>query len=137
MKQDYVEESLTQHIIIPHLMPECKNFREKSVIFFGRIFEKNHQWPSLQGKKKEFRGKAAVFLDICFRICYNTLVSERTITTEKQQEEFSAMEGDSDDCHTAQCKLNQRYGSISTPKSGLGVFFCAHFRGRGEVIGRA
>ena len=37
------------------------------------------------------------------------------------------MEGDSDDCNTTQLGLNRQYGGISTPKKGLGVFFCTHF----------
>jgi hypothetical protein len=47
------------------------------------------------------------------------------------------MEGDSDDCNTTQLGLNKRYGGISTPKEGMGVFFCAHFRETKGVIGHA
>jgi hypothetical protein len=43
------------------------------------------------------------------------------------------MEGDSDDCNTTQLGLNRQYGGISTPKKGLGVFFCTHFAEMGEV----
>ncbi len=47
------------------------------------------------------------------------------------------MDGDSDDCNTAQHLKNKAYGSISTPMKGLGVFFCTYLAKAAEVIGHA